>query len=106
MDYPRVHRPPEPTPSRAGMIRALIAISIATSLFGSVTISLMFALHLDGTRVPPVAQALPWIIGVHTALSVWLTIAVAARRAEQHRRRAARRIERVGLGWLRTPRPP
>ena len=68
------------------MIRALIAIFVAMSLFGSVAISLMFVLHLDGSRVPPVAKALPWIIGAHTALGVWLLIAVAARRADVRRR--------------------
>ena len=88
MDYPRVHRPPEPTPWKAGMIRALIAIAIAMTLLGSVTISLMFALHLDGTRIPPAAKMLPWVIGAHTALSVWLLIAVAARRADVRRRLA------------------
>ena len=88
MDYPRVHRPPEPKRRNWRMIRALIAIFVAMSLFGSVAISLMFVLHLDGTRVPPVATALPWIIGAHTALGVWLIIAVAAGRADVRRRLA------------------
>jgi hypothetical protein len=86
MDYPRVHRPPEPKPRNWKMIRSLIAIFVAMSLFGSVAISLMFVLHLDGSRVPPAAKALPWIIGAHTALGVWLIIAVAAGRADVRRR--------------------
>ena len=88
MDYPRVHRPPEPTPWKAGMIRALVAILIATSLFGSVALSVLFALRLDGTRIPPVATVLPWIVVAHTALTVTLLVAVAARRPGVRRRLA------------------
>ncbi len=86
MDYPRGPREAKPTNWRP--IRATTAIFTAMALFGSVAISLAFVLHLDGSRVPPVAKALPWIVGAHTAFGVWLVIAVAGGRSNVRRRLA------------------
>ena len=86
MDYPRGPREAKPTNWRP--IRAGIAIFTAMALFGSVAISLALVLRLDGSRVAPVAKALPWIVGAHTAFGVWLVIGVAGRHDGVRRRLA------------------